>query len=83
MEIEEINKKIKEKQELISNLYDKIRKEELEALDLIDKRNSLDESLVQVICPNCIGKGYIKKDNKNIVCEVCRGKGYIWMKKWG
>lgn len=35
----------------------------------------LDKRIEEVKCPNCQGRGTIRRDDKLVACERCRGTG--------
>lgn len=50
--------------------------------DVIEEMFEIDDIHIKIICPECKGKGIVRKGEDKVKCPVCNSKGYIWAKKW-
>lgn len=80
--IDKLKQEFESRKNLIQKLRLKLEEEENKAISLLHEIYKLDPSMVQVMCFNCGGVGYLKVEDRRKVCEICQGNGYLWMRVW-
>lgn len=83
-EREELEKKLDDLRNKYEKLLDELAELQNEIEITMDKLNTLDDTMVRIVCPECLGVSFVKgKDGKKKhVCELCKGKGWVWAKRW-
>ena len=81
---EELEKKLDELRGEYEKLINEMMKLQGEIEETMDKLNSLDSSMVRIVCPECLGMSFVKDEHgrKKHVCKLCKGKGWVWAKRW-
>ena len=83
-ERDRLEKKLNELREKYDKLTEELYKVQEEIEKTIDDLHSLDDSMVRIICPQCLGLSFKKDEHgrKKHVCDLCRGRGWVWAKRW-